>query len=253
MKVIAVIPARYESTRLPGKPLLKIRDKTIVQMVYERTSESTMLDEVLVATDDERICDHVMSFGGQAVMTSREHATGTDRIAEAVSGIDADVVVNVQGDEPLITHRVIESILPPFQQDPDVQMTTIRTEITDRRDLFNPNVVKVVTDRNGNAIYFSRSPIPFRKTPQMALFFDVSYEEVTQWYRHVGLYAYRKRFLTAFSQMEAGVLEKLEGLEQLRALEHGARIHVVDSQYTGVGIDTHEDYIRLKDFLGDDS
>lgn len=253
MKVIAVIPARYASTRLPGKPLLKIRDKTIVQMVYERTTESARLDDVIVATDDERIRDHVADFGGHVVMTSKEHATGTDRIAEVVRDLDAEIVVNVQGDEPLITHRVIESILPPFERDPAVQMTTIRTEITDRRDLFNPNVVKVVTDQNGNAIYFSRSPIPFRKNPQMALFFDVSYEDVTKWYRHVGLYAYRKHFLSDFSQMEAGVLEQLEGLEQLRALEHGARIHVVDSQYAGVGIDTHEDYIRLKEFLGDDS
>ena len=251
MKVVAVIPARYESTRLPGKPLLKIQSKTIVQMVYERASESTMLQDVIVATDDRRIFDHVESFGGRVVMTASDHQTGTDRIAEVVADVDADVVVNVQGDEPLINKGVIESVLPPFEEDPLVQMTTLCTHLTDPDDLFNPNIVKVVCDRNGNAIYFSRSPIPYRKTPEMKRHFEVAYEELDPWFRHVGLYAYRRDFLISFSRMEQGILERLEGLEQLRALEHGARIRVIQGNYKGVGIDTHEDYMKLKTFLGE--
>ena len=251
MKVIAVIPARYESTRLPGKPLLKIQGSTIVQMVYERASDAELLDDVIVATDDQRIYDHVLSIGGKVVMTGKEHQTGTDRIAEVVRKMDADVVVNVQGDEPLITPAVIESILPPFSEDEAVQMSTICTPITETEELFNPNVVKVVTDRMGNAIYFSRCPIPYFKSPGMPERFTVKPEMLGNWRRHVGLYAYRRAFLLQFSRMAPGSLEMMEGLEQLRALEHGARIRVVESSYKGVGIDTHDDYMKLKQYLGD--
>ncbi|PJB82414.1 MAG: 3-deoxy-manno-octulosonate cytidylyltransferase [Acidobacteria bacterium CG_4_9_14_3_um_filter_49_7] len=251
MKVKAIIPARYESSRLAGKPLLKIKDKTIIQMVYERTMSSSLLDDVVVATDDQRIFDHVLSFGGQAVMTSRKHQSGTDRIAEVARSLDVDVVVNVQGDEPLITNKVIDALIRPFREDPELKMSTVMARIADKRELFNPNVVKVVCDRRGNAVYFSRSPIPFRKSPNMAIEFDVKNEEMGHWFKHVGIYGYRRSFLLDFARMEKGALENIEGLEQLRALEHGIRIHVEKTDYSGIGIDTNEDYLQLKALLGD--
>jgi len=251
MKVNAIIPARYESSRLAGKPLLKIKDKTIIEMVYERTCSSSLLDDVVVATDDRRIFDHVLSFGGKVVMTSSEHRSGTDRIAEVAKGLDADVIVNVQGDEPLITNKVINALIRPFRDDPELKMSTVMARIADKRELFNPNVVKVVCDRAGDAIYFSRSPIPFRKSPEMALEFEVKNEEMGHWFKHVGIYGYKRDFLLAFSQMDEGMLESIEGLEQLRALENGVRIHVEETNYSGIGIDTNEDYLQLKELLGD--
>ncbi|NOZ12849.1 MAG: 3-deoxy-manno-octulosonate cytidylyltransferase [Acidobacteria bacterium] len=251
MKVNAIIPARYESSRLAGKPLLKIKDQTIIQMVYERTRSSSLLEDVVVATDDSRIFDHVISFGGKAVMTSTEHRSGTDRIAEVAEGLDADVIVNVQGDEPLITNKVIDALIRPFQRDSKLQMSTVMARIMDKRELFNPNVVKVVSDGNGNAIYFSRSPIPFRKSPGMNLKFDVKNDEMGHWFKHVGIYGYKREFLLAFARMKEGMLEKIEGLEQLRALENGVRIHVEQTDYSGIGIDTNEDYLQLKALLGD--
>ncbi len=251
MKVNAIIPARYESTRLAGKPLLKIKDKTIIQMVYERTLSSSLLNDVVVATDDRRIFDHVISFGGKAVMTSSDHHSGTDRVAEVAKELDADVIVNVQGDEPLITNKVIDALIQPFHDNPDLQMSTVMARIMDRREIFNPNVVKVVCDSAGNAIYFSRSPIPFCKSREMTLEFNVKNEEIDHWFKHVGIYGYRREFLLEFTQMKEGMLEKIEGLEQLRALENGVRIHVEQTDYSGIGIDTNEDYLQLKALLGD--
>ncbi len=251
MKVKAIIPARYESSRLAGKPLLRIKDKTIIQMVYERSMSSSLLDEVVVATDDRRIFDHVVSFGGNVVMTSPEHHSGTDRIAEVARGLDADVVVNVQGDEPLITNRVIDALIRPFRDDPALKMSTVMARITDKRELFNPNVVKVVCNGNGDAIYFSRSAIPFRKSKEMTLPFEIRNEELGHWFKHVGIYGYKRSFLLEFAKMEEGTLERIEGLEQLRALENGVRIHVEKTDYSGIGIDTNEDYLQLKSLLGD--
>ena len=231
--------------------MLKIKDKTIIQMVYERTMSSSLLDDVVVATDDQRIFEHVLSFGGQAVMTSREHQSGTDRIAEVAEELDADVIVNVQGDEPLITNKVIDALVKPFSRDPALKMSTVMARIADKREIFNPNVVKVVCDARGNAIYFSRSPIPFRKSPSMAFESDLGNEEMGDWFKHVGIYGYRKSFLLEFARMKVGRLERIEGLEQLRALEHGIRIHVEKTDYSGIGIDTNEDYLQLKALLGD--
>ncbi len=251
MKVNAIIPARYKSSRLAGKPLLKVNGKTIIQMVSERVLASPMLDKVVVATDDERIFDHVTAFGGTAVMTSPEHCSGTDRIAEVARTMDADVIVNVQGDEPLITRRIIDALVQPFQNDSSLKMSTVMTRITNRKELFDPNVVKVVCNGRGDAIYFSRSPIPFKKSPEMRLPFELTNEEATAWFKHVGIYGYTRTFLLEFAGMEPGKLEKIEGLEQLRALENGIRIHVEQTDYSGIGIDTNEDYLQLKALLGD--
>ena len=251
MKVKAIIPARYESSRLAGKPLLRIKDTSIIQMVYQRTMSSALLDDVIVATDDQRIYDHVASFGGKVMMTSPDHESGTDRIAEVARQLDADVIVNVQGDEPLITNRVIDALIRPFTENPGLKMSTVMARISDKRELFNPNVVKVVCDGNGDAIYFSRSPIPYRKSRTMTLPFEIENEELGVWFKHVGIYGYKRSFLLEFAGMPAGTLEKMEGLEQLRALENGIRIHVEKTDYSGIGIDTNEDYLQLKALLGD--
>jgi len=212
---------------------------------------SSILDDVVVATDDQRIFDHVVSFGGRVLMTSPDHHSGTDRIAEVARDLDADVIVNVQGDEPLITNRVIDALIRPFRDDPALKMSTVMARITDKRELFSPNVVKVVCNGNGDALYFSRSPIPFRKSREMAFPFEIRNEELGHWFKHVGIYGYKRSFLLEFAKMEEGILERIEGLEQLRALENGVRIHVEKTDYSGIGIDTNEDYLQLKELLGD--
>jgi len=251
MKVCAIIPARYGSTRLPGKPLLKINDKTIIQMVYERCKEVDLLERVVVATDDERIYTEVVSFGGECVMTSPNHKSGTDRIAEVAKSLDVDVVVNVQGDEPLISPESIKQAIIPFFENKDIVMTTLKTRIDSREELFNPNVVKVVCDKFGYALYFSRLPIPYGKTVEMGYPFKVEEEMLKNYFKHIGLYAYKSDFLIKLSEMSPTFLEEREGLEQLRVLENGYKIFVVETEYNSIGIDTEEDYINLKKRLGE--
>ncbi len=251
MKVCAIIPARYGSTRLPGKPLLKIKGKTIVQLVYEQCGKVKSLESVIVATDDQRIYNEVVSFGGECVMTSSHHKSGTDRIAEVAEKLDVDVVVNVQGDEPLISPVAIESAIKPFFDNAEIIMTTLKTKIHSEEELFNPNVVKVVCDKFGFALYFSRFPIPYRKHKEMDFRYPVEDGEVTGYFKHIGLYAYKRDFLLKLSKMNSTFLEETEGLEQLRVLENGYKIFVVETEYESLGIDTMDDYLKLKKKLGE--
>ncbi|MCI6159519.1 MAG: 3-deoxy-manno-octulosonate cytidylyltransferase [Selenomonadaceae bacterium] len=235
MKVLCVIPARYASTRLPGKPLKDIAGKPMVVRVYERASKAKRVSETLVATDDQRIYDAVLAHGGKAQMTRADHPTGTDRLAEVVaSRPDADLIVNVQGDEPLIDPGLIDQLAVCFEQDSDLQMATVKTEISDAAEQKNPNNVKVVTDQDGYALYFSRSLLPYPR------------HDGTPVYKHIGIYAYRRDFLLQYAKMPETPLEHAESLEQLRALENGYRIKVVETSSKFVGVDTEEDLEKVR-------
>ena len=230
MKVLCIIPARYASTRLPGKPLRDIAGKPMIVRVYERATRAQRVHEVVVATDDERIRAAVEEHGGNAVMTRADHATGTDRLAEvAAQRPDCDLIINVQGDEPLIDPTVIDALVAPFEHDTALMMATAKTEITDAAEMENPNNVKVVADRTGNALYFSRARIPYARNAGAKV------------YKHIGIYAYRRDFLLAYAKMAQTELECSESLEQLRALENGYRIRVVETDAVFIGVDTEED------------
>ena len=230
MKVLCIIPARYASTRLPGKPLRDIAGKPMIVRVYERATGAQRVHEVVVATDDERIRAAVEEHGGNAVMTRADHATGTDRLAEvAAQRPDCDLIINVQGDEPLIDPAVIDALVAPFEHDMALMMATAKTEITDAAEMENPNNVKVVVDRTGNALYFSRARIPYARNAGAKV------------YKHIGIYAYRRDFLLAYAKMAQTELECSESLEQLRALENGYRIRVVETDAVFIGVDTEED------------
>ena len=231
MKVLCVIPARYASTRLPGKPLSMIAGKPMIQHVYERACQAQLPDEVVVATDNELVEKAVLDFGGKAVMTSPDHPSGTDRLAEvALMYPDVDVIVNVQGDEPMIPSEVIDRLAEAFNSDADLNMATMKV-VMDEEDYENPAAVKVVTDQQGYALYFSRSLMPYpRNKPEG---FKV--------FKHVGIYAYRRNFLLKYAALAPTPLEKTESLEQLRALENGYKIKVLESDFQGIGVDTPED------------
>jgi 3-deoxy-manno-octulosonate cytidylyltransferase (CMP-KDO synthetase) len=237
MRVVGVIPARYASTRLPGKPLVDIMGKTMIQHVYENAARSKTLEQLIVATDDERIMAVVAGFGGRAVLTSRDHNTGTDRVAEVVRGLDVEVVVNIQGDEPFVRPGMIDEVVQPLLDDPDLPMCTSMHEITDKEDFDNPNVVKTVVDLAGNALYFSRSLVPYPRKSEGHRAFE-----------HIGMYAYRKDFLIKYAGLPQTPLEKLESLEQLRVLEHGYRLRVVETRqdYIPLSVDTPEDLERAR-------
>ncbi|HOB53090.1 MAG TPA: 3-deoxy-manno-octulosonate cytidylyltransferase [Acidobacteriota bacterium] len=251
MNCTAVIPARYASQRLPGKLLLPLGGKPIIQHVWERARRCPVVDEVIVATDDARIVEAVAAFGGRAVMTSPDHTSGTDRIAEALAGIDTRIAVNVQGDEPLIDPATIAAAVAPLLEDRGVCMATACTAIRSADELFDPNCVKVILNADGDAIYFSRLPIPFIREPGLDY---ASYREhidthpllLKNFYRHIGLYAYQTEFLKIFVNLPASSLERMEKLEQLRALEHGYAIRVVEVRDTALGVDTEADYQRIK-------
>lgn len=241
---LALIPARYASTRFPGKPLAAMRGKSMIQRVYERVTACTAIDRVIVATDDERIADHVRSFGGEMVMTRADHLSGTDRIAEAAALFpEAKIIVNVQGDEPFIDPRQIEAVVAPFT-DAEVEITTLAHRISDERSLLSPNVVKVVRDGKGNALYFSRHAIPYLRD-----------KPVGQWIlegkhlQHLGIYAYRSSVLPALTALPKGELEGDESLEQLRWLAAGYTIHVGLTDLPAVGIDTPDDLKRALERL----
>ncbi len=243
MRVTAIIPARYASTRFPGKPLADILGKPMIQWVYERTALCSAVHQVIVATDDERISRAVEAFGGQVQMTRSDHPTGTDRLAEIAGRIETDLVVNVQGDEPLIDPRMIEQAVAPLLLDPDIPMGTLMAPIASAEDFFNPNVVKVVVDSRGFALYFSRAPIPCPRDLPV----DAALSAHTPAaYRHIGLYVYRRDFLLRFPHLPATPLEALEKLEQLRALEHGYRIRVAATTLTSHGVDTPADLERVR-------
>ena len=246
MGVTVVIPARYASTRFPGKPLADLCGKPMIQWVYERSVACELVDRAIVATDDTRISLAVRAFGGDVVMTRSDHATGTDRLAEVAADLDDDLVVNVQGDEPLIDPAMIQAAVAPLLADSSIPMGTLKTPLTSLEEYQNPNVVKVVTDLEGFALYFSRAPIPYPR--------DFSQDLDQRWNqlataKHVGLYVYRREFLLNYPRLRVTPLESQENLEQLRALEHGYRIRVAETGLVGQGVDTPEDLERVRALL----
>ena len=238
MAAACIIPARYGAKRFPGKPLANDTGKFLVQHVYENAARAGCFDRVIVATDDERIAAAVASFGGEARMTRADHPSGTDRIAEVAEGLDAETVVNVQGDEPDISPELLERLVELLAEHPEADMATLAAQCRNMNEVLSPNVVKVVFDSRGRALYFSRSTVPFDRE---AFLTGRSFPS-EQYSKHLGVYAYRREFLLRFPEMPQTPLEKLESLEQLRALEHGHTIAVAEVDYNGRGIDTPEDY-----------
>lgn len=240
MKVLCVIPARYASTRLPGKPLKLIAGKPMIQHVYEQAGKAKKPAEVLVAVDDRRVYDAVVGFGGKAVMTRKDHPNGTSRLAEVAGKYpDADVIINVQGDEPMIPPEIIDRLAEAFEKEPDLKMATMKVRM-EESEYDDPSAVKVVTDKNGYALYFSRSLIPYPRHKDG--FFKV--------YKHVGIYAYTRDFVLEYAAMAPTPLEQVESLEQLRVLESGCRIKVLESDFKGVGVDTQADLDAVNKLLG---
>lgn len=250
MAVVAIIPARYGSTRLPGKPLATIGGKPMIQHVYESASKAPGLDRVLVATDDPRVKQAVHRFGGEVIMTSKDHASGTDRLAEVAKKIKSDWVVNVQGDLPFIRPETITRAVRPMRHDRSIPMGTVCTPIYNEQEWRDPNVVKVITDANGFAIYFSRATIPFQRNDLTQARGRAGKPRAKIWgYRHIGLYVYRRDFLLKFARLRPTVLEQTESLEQLRALMHGYRIFVADVDERTVEVDTPADLIKAEDYF----
>jgi 3-deoxy-manno-octulosonate cytidylyltransferase (CMP-KDO synthetase) len=235
MKFLGVIPARYASTRLEGKPLVDIEGHSMIEWVYKRTLLSN-LDMVVVATDDKLVYDEVKSFGGEVIMTSKDHLNGTSRIAEVASVYtDFDVIINVQGDEPLIEKEMINSLITPFVEEPNLKMATLKHQMNSLDEVENPNNVKVVTSNDDYAIYFSRSPIPYPRNL-----------DLNNYFKHVGIYGYRTEFVIEYSKMSPTPLEVSESLEQLRVLENGYKIKVLDTPYKIIGVDTPEDLEKVR-------
>ncbi len=242
--VTAIIPARYASTRFPGKPLALLQGMPMIEHVYRRVTAAELVDRVIVATDDQRILDTVQGFGGEAMMTRADHPTGTDRLAEVAGTLDSELIVNVQGDEPLIQPQMIDQAIRPLLDNADIEMGTLAARLTRAEDFFSPNVVKVVRDLAGFALYFSRAPIPWPR--------DLHREDLakrlphlTIW-RHVGLYVYRRALLLDYPGWPETPLEQLEHLEQLRALERGVRLYVAETQWDSHGVDTPADLKRVE-------
>ncbi len=261
MSSIVVIPARYSSTRFPGKPLAPLRGKPVIEHVYRNSLKSRLADEVIVATDNEAIFEKVRSFGGKAVMTSPDHASGTDRIAEVARDLRCDIIVNVQGDEPLIRPEMIDDVISVLD-DRRAAMGTLAKKIEKRSDIFDPNIVKVVFDREGFALYFSRASIPYHR----ALFgtggkrdaFSASGSTGDDapglfMFKHIGIYSYRREVLFRLAGFSPSRLEMVEMLEQLRALEHGFKIKVRETLFETAGVDTPEDLERIEKCLNSSS
>lgn len=239
MNIVAVIPSRYGSTRFTGKPLVSIAGKSMIQRAYEQASRSTLLSAVYVATDDRRIFDAVEAFGGNAIMTSPDLRSGTDRVAEAVETMeldDGDIVINVQGDQPHFPPQIIDAVAKPLLDNTEQLMATLVIQMTDPQEITHPNFVKTVIDGNGYALYFSRSVVPFSRDGL----------ERTVYWKHLGFYSYRRSFLRTFAELPSGVLEEAEKLEQLRALEYGYRIKVDATEYDSIEVDTLQDARRVE-------
>ena len=239
-KTIAVIPARYNSTRFPGKMMEILGNRTIITTTYQNVVETGLFDEVFVATDSEIIFDEISKNGGKAVMTG-EHETGSDRIAEAVRNIDCDIVINVQGDEPFLKKEPLKQLIDVFAKDEkkEISLASLKIQLKESEEIQNPNNVKVITDNNGFALYFSRSVIPFHR--------ELSY--YVKYYKHIGVYAFRKEALLKFSSLEMTPMEISEKLEQLRYLENGMKIRMIETDFVGIGIDTPEDLEKAKMLL----
>ena len=251
MQVTAIIPARYASTRFPGKPLASILGRPMIEHVYTRVARSETVERVIVATDDQRIEQVVKAFGGEVMMTRPDHPTGTDRLAEVAAQLDSELIVNVQGDEPLIDPVMIDEAVRPLLENPSIQMGTLMSRIDEVDDFYSPNVVKVVTDRDGFALYFSRAPIPCPRdfTP------DILANRLAEikLYRHIGLYVYQRELLLRYPQLPETPLEKLESLEQLRALEQGIRLFVAETKAVCHGVDTPQDLDRVAALMKDEN
>ncbi len=242
MKIVVIIPSRYDSSRFPGKPLAEIAGKPMIKWVYEKATQAVNVTDVYVATDDRRIYDTVTEFGGNAVMTSKENSSGTDRVAEAAEKIGLemnDIVVNVQGDQPLFNPRCIDQLVNPFLADSNLEMSTLAFKIVNKGEITNPKDCKVTFDSRGYALYFSRSPIPCARDTNTI--FDT--------YKHLGFYAYTRRFLETFRNLPEGKLEMIEKLEQLRAIEYGYQIKVVITEYDSPEVDLLEDITRIEGLI----
>lgn len=241
MKIIAVIPARYASTRFPAKLMQDLGGKTVILRTYEAATASGLFDDVFVVTDSYIIYDNIVSNGGNAIMSKKEHESGSDRIAEAVEHLDVDIVINVQGDEPFIDAKPLEQIIEAFKQDKDkkIDLASLMFEITEEDEINNPNNVKVVVDQHNFALYFSRSVIPYPREKNVGV----------RYMKHIGIYAFRKEALLDFYQWPMLSLEASEKLEQLRYLEYGKRIKMIETTHGSIGIDTPEDLEKAKQLL----
>lgn len=239
MEAIGVIPARWGSTRFEGKVLAPILGKPMIQYVWEQAKQAKSLDDLIIAADDERVMKVAQEFGGKVVFTARGHSTGTDRLTEIVNPLDVKFVVNIQADEPLLEPRMVDDLVYALKRDSNVSMATVIKKITNEDDITNPNVVKVVVDKNGGALYFSRLPIPYIRD-------DKGKKKIDLYYKHIGMYAYTKDFLFTYTNLPHSKLEEAEKLEQLRALEHGYKIKTVETKYETIGVDTPEDLETVK-------
>lgn len=245
MKTLGIIPARFASTRLPGKPLLQIAGKSIIQRVYEQAQKAALLDDVIVATDDERIFNHVLHFGGAVQMTADTHQSGTDRCAELASALSSyELIVNIQGDEPFIHPSQIDLVIQPLMDQEPFSIATLAKPLSDNKEIFNPNIVKVVMNKNQQALYFSRSPIPYIRNIQ-----EKEWIQAGKFFKHIGLYAFRREVLLQVAHLPVSSLERSESLEQLRWLENGFSIFVNKTELETIGIDTIEDLERAKKLL----
>jgi len=253
MTSVGIIPARYGASRFEGKVVAKIGNKTMIQHVWERAKKAHSLDDLIVAADDDRIIKAVELFGGKVVFTSKSHPSGTDRLREIANPLDVDIVVNIQADEPLLHHSMIDNLVDIMRQDKGIVMASLMKKIDNLSDLENPNIVKVVVDKNNFALYFSRSPIPFARDRQQPYLSDEDLNHSgnkLRFYKHIGLYAYTKDFLFTFANLPQSSLEQCEKLEQLRALENGYKIMMVETKYDTIGVDTPQDLERAKIMLG---
>ena len=237
MKIIAVIPARYEASRFPGKLLQMLDEKTVIATTYQNVVDTQLFDEVFVATDSERIYNEIKNIGGNAVMTG-EHETGSDRIAEAVATIDCDIVVNVQGDEPFLKLEPLKKLISVFKDDKEAQISlaSLKIKLSEIEDIENPNHVKVITDQQGFALYFSRSVIPYPRETSIK----------AEYYKHIGVYAFRKKALLNFAKLKMQPLEIAEKIECIRYLEYGMKIKMIETDFVGVGIDVPEDLEKAR-------
>jgi len=241
MDVIGIIPARYSSTRFQGKVLADILGKPMIQHVWERAKQAAVLDDLIIACDDERVARVAEEFGAKVAFTAKGHASGTDRICEVINPLDVKIVINIQGDEPLIHPTMIDAVARALLDDSSISMATVMKNIEEPRVINDPNVIKVVIDKNNFAVYFSRSPIPFHA--------EESEIKLPIYFKHIGLYGYTKDFLFIYKNLPVSYLERVERLEQLRVLEEGFRIKVIETKYDTIGVDTPEDLEKVKEYL----
>jgi len=241
MDVIGIIPARYSSTRFPGKVLADILGKPMIQHVWERAKQAVVLEDLIIACDDERVARVAEEFGARVALTAKGHTSGTDRICEVINPLDVKIVVNIQGDEPLIHPTMIDAVAQALLDDSSISMATVMKTIEDPEVINDPSIVKVVIDKNNFALYFSRSPIPFHAKE--------SEIKSPLYFKHIGLYSYTKDFLFIYKNLPVSRLERVESLEQLRVLEEGFRIKVIETKYDSIGVDTPQDLEKVKEYL----